>query len=189
MAQAVSLFRTTTCCRGFSLFELTILIGMAAVMLAISIPMLSTSAKDMQLAADARNIASTLMSAKMCAISQMTHCRVSFDLESNTWSFERLNRDSGQYELQQDVHFLSEGVAHSGISFRANVESAPSGFPTTSSTSIAFNSRGIPIDSGGLPTASSIVYLSRGDTDFAVSASLSGRIQVWKKQEGQWTAQ
>jgi len=173
---------------GFSLVELTLLLGMMVVIMAISIPTLSNSLRDMQLAADARNIAAALASARMSAIAQMTHCRVSFDLQKNSWWVEKLNRSTGEFELQQAAYSLSEGVANSGIAFEDDSPFAPSGFPTASSTSITFNSRGIPIDSAGVPTASSIVYLKKGDSLFAISVSLSGKIQLWKMEGGQWVA-
>ena len=175
--------------KGFSMVELVMLVGMIVIMMAISIPMLSSSMRDMQLVADARSIASTLTVAKLTATSQMTHCRLSFDLTNNEWQIEKLNRSNGQFELQQDTNQLSRGVANSGITFKTSSDSAPSGFPTSSSSAITFNSRGIPIDGAGVPTASNIIYLSKNPSDYAVSVSLAGKVQLWRLAEGQWSAQ
>jgi Tfp pilus assembly protein FimT len=169
--------------KGFSLVELSMLLAMTALLAALSIPMLTSSMRDMQLVSDARNIATTMTYAKLSATSQMTHYRTSFDLDGNEWKLEKWNRSSNAFELQQAINSLSNGVSNSGIAFKTNSGTAPSGFPTASSTEITFNSRGIPIGGVG------IIYLSNEDEDFAVSASLSGKIQIWRYRDSQWISQ
>lgn len=173
---------------GFSMIEVLLFLGMTVVMMAVAIPMLSSSMRSMQLAADARSIATTLTVAKMSATAQMTHCRLLFDLDDNQWRMEKLNRSTGEFELQQADNELSSGVANSGIVFKSSSSSAPSGFPTDSSAAITFNSRGIPIDGAGIPTTSNIIYLSMDDADFAVTVSLGGKVQLWKYEDNQWVA-
>ena len=175
--------------RGFSLIELIILLSMVAIVAAFSIPMLSSSMRSWQLAADARNIVTTLTYAKLSATSQMTHYQLSFDVASNKWSMLKLNRGTGVYDLQGEVNELSTGIAYSGIAFKSASSSAPSGFPTTSSTSITFNSRGIPIDGAGIPTTDNVVYVSGTGDDYAVTVSLAGKVQLWRSLNGQWVAQ
>jgi len=175
--------------KGFSMVELLIFLGMAVVMMAVAIPMLSSSMRSMQLMADARSIATSLTLAKMSSTAQMTHCRLSFDLGGGEWRLEKLNKSTGEFELQQADNELSSGVANSGIVFKSSSSSAPSGFPTDSSAAITFNSRGIPIDGAGIPTTNSVVYLSMRDTDFAVTVSLGGKVQLWKYENDQWVAQ
>jgi prepilin-type N-terminal cleavage/methylation domain-containing protein len=166
--------------RGFSLVELSMVLAVTAVAAAFAIPVLTESMRGMQLSADAKKISTTLSFAKLSAVAQMTGYRLSFDLGHNQWSLLKRNH-SGTYELQQAVNTLSEGVENSGISFRNISGSAPSGFSTNSSTSITFNAR-------GLPSGVSIVYLSNEDTDYAVSVSLAGKVQVWKRNDNQWAA-
>lgn len=173
---------------GFSMVELLMLVGMAVVMMAVSIPMLSSSMRSMQLMADARSIATSLTLAKMSATAQMTHCRLSFDLDGSEWRLEKLNKSTGEFELQQADNELSSGMVNSGIVFKSSSSSAPSGFPTDSSTAITFNSRGIPIDGAGIPAPNNVVYLSMHDTDFAVTVSLGGKVQLWKHENDQWAA-
>jgi prepilin-type N-terminal cleavage/methylation domain-containing protein len=165
--------------RGFSLIELGIVLVVAAVMATVSIPMLADSMRGMQLLSDARNIATTLSYAKLNATSQMTRFQLTFDLENNQWRLQRFNRATGLYELQQAVNGLSMGISHSEIAFKGNSANGPAGFPTASSTDITFNSRGVP-------TAMGIVYLTNNDTDYAVSVSLAGKVQVWRLQNSQW---
>jgi len=161
------------------MIELTVVLGLMAAMAAFSVPMLNNSMRGMQLVSDARSIATTMTYAKMSATSHMTRYQMSFNLGNNTWSLLKRNRSTGTYELQQVVNGLSNGISHSGIAFKTSSSTAPSGFPTASSSTITFNSRGIP---NGI----AIVYLSNADMDYAVSVSLAGKVQVWRFQNSQW---
>lgn len=167
---------------GFSLVELSMALALTAVLAAMSAPFLSSSMRSMQLESDARSIASTMRYAKLGASSQMTRYRVSFALDSNQWRLEKRNRTTGLYELQQANNELSSGIANSGIAFKGTSSSAPAGFPTTSSTVIEFDTRGVPTAGVG------IVYLSNDMTNFAISVSLAGKVQFWRQEDGAWTA-
>lgn len=167
--------------RGFTMIELSVVLGMIVVVAAFSVPMLTNSMRNMQLIADARNIATTMTYAKMSAMSQMTRYRLSFDLDSNTWRLLKRNRATGEYEPEQAINGLSNGVSHSGIEFKPSATTAPNGFPTSSSTTITFNSRGIPESAG-------IIYISNDELDYAVSVSLAGKVQIWRYQNNQWTS-
>lgn len=170
--------------RGFSLTELCLIVALMAVTAALSVPMISSSMPGLQLRADARSISDALSLAKLTAISQMTRTQVSFNIAGNQWSLSKWNKTTSQYDLQGAVNSLSSGVSHSGIQFKAASGSAPSGFPTTSSGTITFNSRGI-ISNGGVGA----VYISNNDTDFAITVSISGKVQLWGRQNSQWIAQ
>jgi len=174
---------------GFSLVELATVLAIGAILMAISIPMVSGAMRSWQLAADARNIANTLASAKLSASAQMTHYRLSINLGGSTWKLEKYNRTSSAYEIQGATNQLSSGLANSDIAFKSASSAAPAGFPTDSSTAITFSSRGIPIDGAGVPTPANVVYLSGGGTDYAVTVSLTGKVQLWKYRSSQWISQ
>ncbi|MBN1567389.1 MAG: GspH/FimT family pseudopilin [Acidobacteria bacterium] len=165
--------------RGFSAVELVMVLAMTGIIAAFAIPVLTNSMRGMQLISDARKIATTMSYAKLSATSQMTSYRISFDLDNDQWSLLKRNRTSGNFELQQAVNQLSDGVANSQIAFKTASGSAPAGFSTNSSTDITFNARGIPNGIG-------IIYLSNEDADFAVSVSLAGKVQLWRYQDNQW---
>jgi Tfp pilus assembly protein FimT len=177
-------------CRGISLIEITILLGMMAVMAAFSIPTLTNAMHDMQLAADAKSIATTLTYARVKAGSDLARYRVSFVIGSNQWSLARWDPATSQYVTEQATNILSNEVSNSGITFKASSSTAPADFSTLtqSSTSITFSSRGIPIDDTGANNAG-IIYLSSADIDFAISVSISGKVQLWRLQSGQWVLQ
>jgi len=169
--------------RGFSLVEFAIVIAVMSLMAALAVPMVASSMRSLQLNADARNIASALTVARMKATSQMTRYQLVFDVDANQWRMQKFNKTSGNYEDDGAVTTLSSGVAHSGIAFQAQSDSAPTGFVEQSSSFIRFNSRGLPVDGDG---GSSAIYLSNGETNYAVTVSLAGKVQLWKNEDGQW---
>ncbi len=174
--------------RGFSLVELTMILAILAIVAGLSVPVLSSSMRNWRLAGDARNIVTALTYAKLTAASQMTRSQLTFDLSGNTWSVMKFNRSTNNYDLQGSINRLSDGLANSGIGFKSSSTSAPSGYPTASSTSITINSRGIAIDGSGNPTTHS-VFLSDAGTDYVVTVSLAGRVQLWRNQNGSWMPQ
>ena len=175
--------------RGFSLTELTVMLGMIAILSAFSIPALNSAMQDMQLNADAKSIATTLTYAKVHSSSQMARYRVSFILGTNQWRLEKFNPGTSGYDLEQATNTLSTGMAKSGITFQASADEGPPGFETLkeSSTEITFDSRGLPMGTTGYEAG--IIYLSNDNIDFAVSVSISGKVQLWRLQDGQWNRQ
>jgi Tfp pilus assembly protein FimT len=169
--------------RGFSLVELLILLGILGIAAGLSVPMLASTMRDMKLISDARNISTSASYAKLSAASQMTRYRLSFDLGNNRWSVAKLNRTSGNFEVQGPANVLGNGVAGNGIAFKATSSSAPSGFPAASSTTITFNTRGIPIE------GASAIYLSNQDADYAITVSIAGNVQFLRHKNSQWTTQ
>jgi prepilin-type N-terminal cleavage/methylation domain-containing protein len=177
--------------RGFSVVELLIVLAMAGILSAFAIPTLSSAMRDMQLASDARSISSALTVARIKATTMMTPYRVRFDLDENKWSLEKYDSSSSSYAVEQDTNELSTGMAGSGITFGKNGGTGVvAGYPSSSSTAITFNTRGIPVDGSGQPTSDNIVYVSKPDADYAVTVSLTGKVAVWKKDESQgWVDQ
>ncbi|HYK90660.1 MAG TPA: GspH/FimT family pseudopilin [Acidobacteriota bacterium] len=173
--------------RGFSLAELCIMVSMMAILVSLSVPVASNMLRDFQLLADVRNIATSVTYAKLRATSGMTHYQLTFNISENTWSVNKLNKSTNAYEVEGDTKQLSMGAAHSGITFKSSSSYAPTGFPTSSSTSITFNSRGIPIDGGSTPP--NALYISNAGADYAVTVSLSGKVQLWRYRNSQWTPQ
>lgn len=173
---------------GFSLVETLIVLAMAAILSAFAIPILSSAMRDMQLIADARNISSTLNHARLKASSLMNRYRISFDLDNNQWSLEKFNEATNNYDLQQDVNELSRGLVGSGIAFKSKSETHPASFPSGSSNTITFNALGIPINGSNIPTSDNIIYISKSDLDYAVTVTMTGKVQIWKKGDSQWDA-
>ena len=170
---------------GFSAVEIMLTLAIMAILSAFAIPSLSEAMRDMQLLSDARNVSSALTYARQKAKSMMTPYRLEFDLENNRWSLQRY--DGSAWEVEQDVNQLSNGLAGSGTAFKETSESSPIASLTDSSTHITFNSRGIPVD-GTTPSSDNIVFISKSDTDYAITVTLPGKVQIWRKNGEEWDA-
>ncbi len=175
--------------QGFSLAELVVIVSVIVVLAGISVPMVSNTLRELQLASDARQIASSLSYAKMAATSKMTRYQVTFNVGGNHWHLQRFNRAAGVFEAEGTSTRLSQGISNSGITIQYSSGSAPTGFPTESASFIRFNSRGVPVNLSGNPTSNQAVYLSGGGTHFAITVSMLGKVQLWKHQNSNWVAQ
>ena len=172
--------------RGFSAVEILIVLAILAFLSAFAIPSLSTAMREMRFISDAQNITSALNYARLKAKSMMNPYRVEFDLDNNRWSVRRYDNATDSWVLEDAVNELSNGIAASGIALAKEAGSSPGGFPDASSSAITFNSRGIPVN-GTAPTANNIIYISMSDTEFrAITVTLTGKIQVWKKSDDGW---
>jgi len=176
---------------GFSLAEIMVAVVLLLLFAALTVPSLTTALNAWQLNADARKISTTLMSAKLRTTSQATRYRVHFDVPNNSFNCQRFNRTTGNYVdiADESAVTLSDGISNSRIRLTADSPSGPTGFPTTSSEFVIFNSRGIPVDNGGVPTGANVVYLSNSSTSYAVTVSQVGRIQLWKLDGSQWVTE
>jgi len=174
--------------KGFSLIELAIVIAIIAIMAAVTIPTISQTMRNLKSRTDARNIATALTVAKLQATSQFTRYQVRFSLSQNRWILEKFNKSTGEFEADGSETTLSSEDSGHYVSFQTSSSSAPTGFSTLSSDLIRFNSRGVPINSSGVAIADSAVYLRDPDNSYAVTVSLSGKVQLWQKRSGTWTS-
>jgi len=169
---------------GFSLTEVTVVIGLLLLFSALSIPMLSSSFTAWQGRSDAQNISTMLQSAKFRAISKATRYQVVFSVANNTWTVQRNEpRGSNTYVDEGSTMSLSSGL-YKAVELKASSSGAPTGFPTATSAQVRFNSRGIPIDTNGQILPNLAVYLAGGDTTYAVTVSTIGKVQFWSTKNG-----
>ena len=174
---------------AFSLIELCLLLTVVGVLGIFAVPMLSSTMRSMQLSAETRKIATSLSSAKLNAITQMNPYRISFDADANSWRLQKYDRTTTTFQTQQAENTLSDGLANSGIMLKSSSGHELTGYPSESSASVTFNVRGFPVDSTGAPTANNVIYVSDSDCDYAITVSLTGKVQVLKYRSSQWVSQ
>ncbi len=174
---------------GFSMSEAVLVAAVMAIVMGMAVPMTTNSMRNMQLLSDSRKIASSLALAKLSSTSKGVHYQVLFNVSGNQWSLQKYNAATGSFETDGSTNSLSTGLADSGIAFKATSGSAPTGFPTESSAFIRFNSRGIPITAAGTTTASNVIFVTGNNIDYAITVSLSGKVQLWKLRSRQWVAE
>ena len=66
------------------------------------------------------------------------------------------------------------------------------GVEIAETASIVFNSRGVPVDATGAPTASGAVYLESGTTVYAATIAATGLVRLWRADsaaDGTWVQQ
>ena len=175
--------------RGFSHVELMVVAAVMLVLAAIAIPRVSGVVQTYRVGADARSIASQLTLARISAGSQNTDARINFNnctAGSTTYQLEIYNQSSSAYQTQGGVTNLSTGVSYGYGSITTPVGSQTS--ITNSPCYIKFNSRGLPVDASGNPTANYTIYvINNQNLCFAVTVLLSGRIQVFEYNGTAWT--
>ena len=179
--------------RGYSLIEIMLVTGLAAVVSAIAIPTSSNALAGLRVTGDAHAVLSAVAMAKMRAGSSLTRARLYIDLSTNRHHLETYQKigtpgwvtEGGETSLSQGVS-LGFGVLTSPPpNTQASIAQAPSclnnaGTAIANTACVVFNSRGIPIDAAGAPTVADAVYLTDGQAVFAATVTATGMGQLWK---------
>ncbi len=167
---------------GFSMLELLVVISIIGIIAVMALPSAYTFVKGYRLHADASALASQLNVTRFRAASQFTPYRLSVSTGANLFNMDRMNTPTPPYGSPSTE--VSLGLSQ-GISFLATcpVSAKPGNIPssfTASSTTVYFNTRGLPVNNMGTPMNNNVIYL-KNDNDLydAVTVSLGGRITVW----------
>lgn len=173
------------CTGGFSLLELIVVLLVTLILAAIAIPNLQSMMAAYRMTTAVRSVSSQIALARMRGASDFTRAQVNFNTAANTYQVEVWNKGSSAFVVEGGTFNLPTRVTfgYGGIT-------APAGSQTSIAQTIpiAFNSRGIPIDSLGNPISTAAIYLgdAAGNRYFAVSVTLSGQIQTWQYLGGGW---
>jgi len=178
--------------RGYTLIEMLVVLGLAGVIGAIAVPMMANTMADFRLSGDARGIHSAMSVAKMRAASAFSQSRLYVDLDAGTYHVETLSTggtpawtsESGTTELSTGVSAGYGNIKTAPPNTQNTIGQAPAcrttaGVTIGNTACVVFNSRGVPVDSTGTPTALDAVYLTDGVTVYVATAEASGMIQLW----------
>jgi len=164
---------------GFSMLELLIVIAIIGVIAAFALPSAINFVKGYRLHADASAMASALNVTRFRATSQYTPYRLTINTAQRQFIRERLSQAYGN-PFEEERLPLSQGIQ---FLTTCPVEPKPGTIGatfTSGSTSIYFNTRGLPVDSSGAPNNNNVIYLTNDSGLYdAVTVSLGGRITVW----------
>jgi Tfp pilus assembly protein FimT len=181
------------------MIELLIVVGLIGVISAIAIPMTSNSLKDSRIRGDVRTLNNTVSLAKMRAASKASQVRVFFDLNGLTYRMETYQSAGPSWTSEGADLYLSTGVTPGFSSLTAappnttaSLAQAPqcrtaAGVAIGNTACVVFNTRGIPVDSTGSPTALGTLYLTDGTNVFGVTVAATGLIQLWNSQSNSAT--
>lgn len=171
--------------RGISVAELAMNMAIILILASMSLPAVTRTVQTYRLQSDARRIYSLVTLARMRAAADFTKGELSSNLAAGTYQIMLYDKPSNSYVNEGGTQSLS-----SGNSFSYGTITVPAGTQNTiaQSAAIVFNSRGIPVDSGGTPTGNYVLYLSNGSgLYYAISVSITGTINIWSYNGGIWT--
>jgi|ERR1039458_1278676 Tfp pilus assembly protein FimT len=178
--------------RGVSLLEILFVVAATLVLSAISAPKVLTIRKSLMSQSDARTISGETSLAKMRAASDFTHVRLHADFSGNFYELDVWNKGTSQWVTEQaSVKMLPSvtlgfgSLANPPAGTQAILGQAKSclnnaGTAIVNTACIVFNSRGIPVDSTGNPTATGAIYVTDGVSVYGITVSAMGLIQTWK---------
>ena len=184
---------------GYSLVEILLVVGLTSVIAAISIPMMKNTMGDFKVSGDARGLTNAVSLAKMRAAADFSQARLYVDLNANSYRVETWQKaPTSAWATEGGVTALSTGDAFSlGLATVAPANTQTTigqppacltalGAAVGNTACILFNSRGIPVDTAGVPpaigapTGNDAVYLTDGVAIFSVTVSATGLVKLWR---------
>jgi prepilin-type N-terminal cleavage/methylation domain-containing protein len=181
---------------GYSLLELLVVVAIVGVISAIAVPMMSNTLGDFRLRGDARGLTNSVSLAKLRSASNFTQARLFVNLSTNSFRVETWQKtgtpawvvEGGTTALAQYDQFSPGVVSTPPPNTQSTILQAPgcftglngAGTAVANSACVLFNSRGIPIDTSGAPTAANALYITDGTAIYGVTLSATGLIQLWR---------
>lgn len=175
------------------MLELVLVVSITFVVAGSAIPMMGNTLGFFRLSGDARAVSNAAAVAKMRAAAYFTQTRLFLDLGANTYRVETWQKtgtpgwvaEGGTSSLSPRDAFGFGPVTTAPPNTQATIAQAPAcldsaGQAIPGTACMVFNSRGIPVDSTGAPTAIDAVYLTDGTGVYAVTTSATGLIALWR---------
>ena len=191
---------------GFTAVEVLIVAVILSLVAAMAIPFTSNTLALFRVGGDSRALVNGVSMTKMRAASDFTRARFYVDLAARSFRVEVWQKtapaqwvqEGGTTWLSQNDNFSFGSAAVAPTDAVSPIAQAPPCLdsasppnPLANTACIVFNSRGIPVDSLGAPTAADL-YITDGITLFGVAVSASGQVRLWRASDtGQpiWTQQ
>jgi len=185
---------------GFSLLEVLMVVGISTVVAAIAVPMMKNTIGDFKLSGDARGLTNAVSLAKLRAASDFSQSRLFVDRDARSYHVEVWSKtavppdwvtEGGNTALAASDIFGFSVVGAAPPNTQAAIVQAPAcltrlGAAIANTSCILFNSRGIPVDSAGVPpavgapTGNDAVYITDNTAVFGVTISATGLIKLWR---------
>jgi prepilin-type N-terminal cleavage/methylation domain-containing protein len=185
---------------GFSLLEVLMVVGISTVVAAIAVPMMKNTIGDFKLSGDARALSNAVSLAKLRAASDFSQSRLYVDRDARSYHVEVWSKtavppdwvtEGGFTSLSTSDIFSFAVVGAAPPNTQAAIAQAPAcvtrlGAAIANTSCILFNSRGIPVDSAGVPpavgapTGNDAIYLTDNMAVFGVTISATGLIKLWR---------
>ena len=185
---------------GFSILEVLMVVGISTVVAAIAVPMMKNTIGDFKLSGDARGLTNAVSLAKLRAASDFTQTRLYVDRDDRSYHVEVWSKTAAppDWVTEGGVTSLAAGdtfgfsvVGAAPANTQNPFSQAPPcvtrlGAAIANTSCILFNSRGIPVDSAGVPpavgapTGNDAIYLTDNTAVFGVTISATGLVKLWR---------
>jgi Tfp pilus assembly protein FimT len=181
---------------GFSAVELLIVLSIAGCIAAMAIPASNNMVNEFSLSGDAHGVSNSLALARLTAAANFTRTRLYVDRLANTYRIEQWNKAAAAWQAVGGTTPL--GTLNT-FSSGTNTDPPPNsqlalGQPTACLTAagaaigntscVIFNSRGVPIDSTGVPTPTAVIYLSGPTAVYGVVIGTTSQLAMWRISPG-----
>ncbi len=188
--------------RGFSLFEMIIVLAISIVLAAIAAPMMGNALGFYRLSGDAKAVSNSLALTKMRAASYFTQARLYVDLTSgyHIETFKKTPPPLGSWVTEGGTTNLTGAdtfgfgtLAAAPLNTQAVITQGVTGAAACRDTAgtvigntvcMLFNSRGIPVDWTGAPTGAGALYVTDGTGVYGITISATGNISLWRSPVG-----
>ena len=188
---------------GFSVVELMVVVLVILAIAGMAIPGFIAMARNLRTGGDARDLNGEIALVKMRAAADFTQARFYADLAAQNFHIETWTKpippatsgswttEGGTQSLSQGVTFGFGAISSPPAGTQATIGEAPAcrndtgaapgtGASIANTACVVFNSRGIPVDPTGTPTANDGIYVTDGSSVYAVTVSATGVIQTWR---------
>jgi prepilin-type N-terminal cleavage/methylation domain-containing protein len=181
--------------RGFTIYELLIVVAVVGIMMSIVVPRMRISpATEVQLAA--MQLAQDMDLARTRALSTRSFSRVEFTTSGGIWSYSGYLDTNGDSTISStnDERLALHGWGTRPLPTHVTVSrGSASSIPNDATTAaVTFANARVDFDSRGLPTptgTTGVVYLANSTDPTAVVAvalAPSGSVQLWTWKGGHW---
>jgi len=180
---------------GYTAIEMLIVLSLMGLLAAMSIPAMGMMLGHYRLSGDARGLSNVVAVAKTRAAAAFTTGRVYVDLAARSYRVETWRKTGtpgwvaeGNYgNLSVGTSFGFAGLPSPPPNTQADIAQSPpcrddDGAAIDNTACILFNSRGVPVDTAGVPTGAGGLYLTDGAAIYGVTIAASGLTRLWRAQ-------
>ena len=181
--------------QGYTLLELGVVLGVVAVISAISVPMIGAALGGFRLSGDAHSLTNEVTLTKMRAAANFARERLFVDLTTNGYHMETWNAAANAWVVEGGTVTLSTSDTFSfGVvgapppntqpaisEAQPCLNTATPAQPIANTACVVFNSRGVPVDPVNFnPWGGYALYVTDGTAVWGSTISATGSIRQWR---------
>ena len=180
--------------QGFSIIDILMVVALIGIIAAIAVPVTGSAVSGQRFNNDSQALTNLVGLAKMRASAAYTRARVRADLTARMYQLELWDKTSNAWVTEGTVTPLSLGVNFGfgtvgtappntqttiGFSGACRVGVLATDATVADTACIVFNSRGLPVDGGGVPFGGHAIYLTDGRAVAGTTVTATPRIRRW----------